>query len=119
MQFIAIGVFAGVFSGMFGIGGGIIIVPALIYLFKMPQHTATGTSLVALLFPVGLLAVWEYYCIGKITTDNIKWGLLISIGLFIGAFLGAKLAVQLPETILRRSFSVLLVLMAIKMWSSN
>lgn len=115
-QFLITGFLAGILSGLFGIGGGLVIVPTLVYFFKLPQHTATGTSLVALLLPVGLLAVYEYYIEGKLTPDNIKWGFLIAAGLFVGAFLGAKLANHLPEVILRKSFAFILVLGAIKMW---
>ncbi|MSP19673.1 MAG: sulfite exporter TauE/SafE family protein [Bdellovibrionales bacterium] len=114
--FIGTGLLAGILSGLFGIGGGIVIVPMLVFFLKMPQLSANGTSLVALLLPVGGLAVFEYYRLGKITSENIKWGLLISIGLFIGAFLGAKLATQLPEVILRRVFVFFLIGVAIKMW---
>ena len=115
-QFLITGFLAGILSGLFGIGGGLVIVPALIYFFKMPQATATGTSLVALLMPVGLLAVYEYYRLGKIQSDHIKWGLFVALGLFVGAFLGAKIAHRLPEEILRKSFAIVLILAAIKMW---
>lgn len=118
LSFLATGFLAGILSGLFGIGGGLIIVPVLVYFFKMPQQTATGTSLVALLLPVGLLAVYEYYRAQKITIDNVKWGLMIAAGLFLGALVGAKLANQLPETVLRKSFAVLLIAGAIKMWFS-
>jgi uncharacterized membrane protein YfcA len=116
LPFLITGFVAGILSGLFGIGGGLVIVPALIYLFNLPQHTATGTSLVALLLPVGLLAVYEYYSSGKLTLENIKWGLLIAIGLFLGAFVGARIARYLPEAILRKSFAVILLFGAIKMW---
>jgi uncharacterized protein len=119
LSFILTGVAAGILSGVFGIGGGIVIVPALVFFYKMPQQTATGTSLVALLAPVGLLAVWEYYRLGKISTDNLKWGLLISIGLFFGALLGAKIATALPESTLRKAFALFLVFIAIRMWFKN
>jgi uncharacterized membrane protein YfcA len=101
---------------MFGIGGGIVIVPALVFFFKMPQQTATGTSLIALLLPVGLLAVWEYYRLQIITMDHVKWGILISVGLFLGALIGAKIATTLPEAPLRKAFAAFLVFAAIKMW---
>ena len=119
LQFIFIGILAGILSGMFGIGGGIVIVPALVFLFKMPQQTATGTSLIALLLPVGLLAVWEYYRLQIITTDHVKWGILISAGLFLGALIGAKIATTLPEASLRKAFAALLAFVAIKMWFRN
>lgn len=116
LPFLITGFVAGILSGLFGIGGGLVIVPALIYLFKVPQHTATATSLVALLLPVGLLAVYEYYRSGKLTPENIQWGLLIALGLFLGAFVGAKVSNYLSEIILRKSFALILFFGAIKMW---
>lgn len=117
--FLITGFVAGILSGLFGIGGGLVIVPILTIFFRLSQHSATGTSLVALLLPVGALAAWEYYTQGKISTENIKWGVTISAGLLVGALLGAKIALQLPEEILRRAFAAMMVLAAIKMWFKN
>ena len=111
-----LGGITGVFSGLFGIGGGIILVPFLIFALGYSQVTATATSLVALLLPVGLLGVTTYYRAGKITPMNIKAGLLISIGLFFGAYVGARLALFLPTPLLRKSFATFLVLVAVRMW---
>jgi len=108
-----IGLAAGILSGLFGIGGGLIIIPALLFL-GFNQHAASGTSLVALLLPVGLLGVLEYYFTGKITIEHIKYGLLIAFGLFIGAYLGSVISVSLPSLILRKSFGVLLLVISIK-----
>jgi hypothetical protein len=119
LQFIITGILAGILSGIFGIGGGMVIVPALVLFFKMPQQTATGTSLVALLLPVGLLAVWEYYRLQKIGIEHVKWGLLISVGLFLGALIGARIATNLPEALLRKAFAAFLVFVAFKMWFKN
>lgn len=113
---ILIGLLTGVCSGIFGIGGGVIIVPSLVFLLGFSQQTANGTSLVALLLPVGLLGVLEYYKVGKIDSTHIKAGFLIAIGIFFGAYLGAKIAIALPELILKRVFSVFLFLMAIRLW---
>lgn len=110
------GILTGILSGIFGIGGGIILVPLLVLLLKMPQHTASGTSLVALLLPVGLLGVLEYYRAGKISLEHIRYGLLIAGGLFLGTYFGSKLALSLPASLLRRMFSVLLGLLAIRLW---
>ncbi len=85
MQFIglfSLGIVAGILSGMFGVGGGIVIVPALVVFFGMTQQSAGGTSLVALLLPVGLLGVIEYYHSGKISMEKILIGLIIAAGLF-------------------------------------
>ena len=109
---VLIGIFAGIFSGFFGIGGAIILVPILVYLFKFPQHYAQGTALVALLLPVGILAVIKYYQAGNL---NIKIGLLISLGFFIGGFLGAQLAHLVPQLALKRLFGILLLCVSIYM----
>ena len=89
MLFTAIGLVAGVIAGIFGIGGGIVIGPALILLAKFQPQTATGTSLGALLLPVGALGAWEYWRRGHL---NIAASLWIALGLFVGAWFGAKLA---------------------------
>ncbi|ACF13924.1 conserved hypothetical protein [Chloroherpeton thalassium ATCC 35110] len=112
---LAIGISAGIFSGLFGIGGGLVIVPALIWV-GLSQHEASGTSLVALLLPVGLLGVIEYYRAGALSTEHIKYGLLIALGLFFGAFLGSKISVSISDSLLRKSFALLLVFSAFKMW---
>ena len=111
-----IGLLAGVLSGMFGIGGGIIIVPALVLLLGMTQQTASATSLVALLLPVGILGVLEYYREGRISMDNIWLGLLLAAGLFIGAYFGARIATHLSGTVLRRAFAVFTGIVALRLW---
>lgn len=116
LAMLAIGALAGICSGLFGIGGGVILVPALVWIMGYPQVAATGTSLVALLLPVGFLGVLEYYRAGKIDSQNIRMGLIIAIGLFVGAYFGAKLAVGLPAPVLRKAFSLFLVLVAIRLW---
>lgn len=107
-----LGLGAGVLSGLFGIGGGIIIVPGLIYLFGLSQHKAQGTSLVALLLPVGLLAVLKYYKAGHV---EIFSGLLLALGLFLGAYFGANIAESLPTPLLKRLFGGLFLIIAIRM----
>jgi uncharacterized membrane protein YfcA len=113
---LGLGVFAGVLSGLVGIGGGIIIVPALVYFFGMEQKTAQGTSLAVLLPPTGLLAFIEYYRAGHV---DVRVGVLIVVGLMLGGWLGADLALQLPQMTLRRIFATLLFLTAIKMWTEK
>jgi len=107
-----IGLVAGVVSGLFGIGGAIVIVPALVLLVKLPQHTASGTSLASLLLPVGLLGAIEYYRRGQV---NIPYAILIAVGLFIGAFIGAHLAGSVSDTTLRRAFGAFLLVVAGKL----
>ncbi len=113
---LAIGLITGVFSGIFGVGGGVILVPILVLLLDYAQVAATGTSLVALLLPVGLLGVLEYYRSGRLTGNDIKTGLLIAVGLFFGTYVGAKIAVGLPDTVLRKSFAAFLVFIAARLW---
>ncbi len=109
---IAVGVVAGVAAGMFGIGGGLIIVPALVLLYGMTQHSAVGTSLGAILLPVGALGAWVYWKNGNL---NVRYSLLIAAGLLIGAFLGAKLVEPVSDLTLRRLFGVFLLLISIRM----
>jgi uncharacterized protein len=112
----AIGITAGVCSGLFGIGGGVIIVPLLVFLLGFAQKSATGTSLIALLLPVGILGVREYYRAGAINSANIKIGLMISVGMFFGALIGAKISLSLDAKTLSRAFAIFLVLVAARLW---
>lgn len=115
LLFIAIGLAAGVLSGLFGIGGGVLIVPALLLIARMPALTATGTSLAALLLPVGALGAWEYHKTGHLDLAASLW---IAIGLFFGAWLGARLALHASPVVLKRAFSIFLVLVAARVWTS-
>jgi uncharacterized protein len=110
---LAIGLVAGVLSGLFGIGGGILIVPSLIFLAKFSTKMAVGTSLGALLLPVGLLGAYTYYRDGNL---EIRASLLIALGLFFGAWVGARLAQHLSGATLQRMFAVFIMLMAIRLW---
>jgi uncharacterized protein len=107
-----LGLAAGVLSGLFGIGGAILIVPGLVLLVKLPQHTANGTSLASLLLPVGILGFLQYYRRGLV---NLPYAAIIAVGLFLGALLGAKLAISLPDTSLRRAFGAFLVVVAARL----
>jgi uncharacterized protein len=107
-----IGVVAGVLGGMFGIGGGLIIVPALIFLLGMKQFDALGTSIAALIPPVGLLGAWEYYENGHM---NIKYAVLLAIGLFAGFYFGAKITLGLSPVLARRLYAVFLLAVGAKM----
>lgn len=110
--FIVIGCMAGVLSGLFGIGGGIIIVPALIYLCGFSQLKAQGTSLAILLPPVGILAFIDYYKKGYV---NVQAGILICIFLVIGSVFGAKLSHAIPVDMMRKLFGILTMLISIKL----
>ncbi|HEU5304899.1 MAG TPA: sulfite exporter TauE/SafE family protein [Gemmatimonadales bacterium] len=111
--YLAIGLAAGVLSGLFGVGGGILIIPALIFFAKFPTKLALGTSLGALLLPVGLLGAYAYYRAGNL---NIRASLLIAFGLFFGVWVGARLAQIIPAVALQRMFAVFIVIMAIRLW---
>lgn len=113
LLFILIGLLAGILAGMFGIGGGVLIVPALVHFAKMPIHLATGTSLGALLLPVGIAGAYEYYRSGLL---DIRSALLIAVGLTVGAYLGAKLGLSLSSQTLQRMFAVFLLFVAWKLW---
>jgi uncharacterized membrane protein YfcA len=112
LPLLAIGLVAGVAAGMFGIGGGLIIVPALIFVLKVRELEAIGTSLAALIPPVGLLGAFEYYRSGYI---NLRYAALIALGLFIGAYFGARLMIPLPVTVIRRLYAAFLFLIAARM----
>ncbi|MDD5539291.1 MAG: sulfite exporter TauE/SafE family protein [Candidatus Neomarinimicrobiota bacterium] len=108
--FIGLGVVAGIMAGLFGIGGGVIIVPALISIFKYPYKKAVGTSLAALLFPVGLPGVLIYYQSGQL---QLASALLIGLGLLGGALIGALAAIELPAKLIKRMYGVFLLLAGI------
>ncbi len=111
--FVVIGFAAGILAGLFGLGGGIIIVPALTLGMGMTSPRAIGTSLGALLLPVGILAAREYWEAGNI---DIRAALLVAAGITLGAWLSARYAQHVPPATLQRGFAVLLVVMAVRMW---
>lgn len=111
-----IGLCAGIGSGLFGIGGGVVIVPMLVLMYGLPQKEASATSLVALVLPVGILGVISYYRSGIIDNSNIKMGLFVSLGIFIGTLLGSKLALALPTRVITKAFALFLVYVAIRLW---
>ena len=108
-----LGIGVGVLSGLLGVGGGVILVPILVYALSMSQQTAQGTSLAMLLPPTGLLAFWRYYKTGH---TDVKFGLLLAAGLFIGGYFGGGLAQKIHPVTLRRVFAVLLALVSVKMF---
>ena len=110
LLFLGIGLAAGLAAGFFGVGGGILIVPALTFLAGFTQERATGTSLAVLLPPVGLLAVIEYYRHGNV---DLKAGVLIALGLVLGAWLGAFEVHKLSEAWLKMSFGVFVTLVGV------
>ena len=111
-----VGVFIGVVSGIVGIGGGVLFIPALIWLFGMDQHKAQGTSLGALLAPVGIFAFLEYYRHGN---ADLRIALLLAAGFLVGGYFGAVGAQHIPELWLRRIFAIMLVVIGAKMFFSR
>ncbi len=109
---IIIGIAAGMLGGMVGVGGGIIIVPALVFFLGFSQKMAQGTSLGILLLPVGILGVIQYYKEGYV---DMRVVLLISTGFFLGSLLGSKLALSLSQETVKKIFAILLIIVAVKM----
>ena len=110
---VVIGLIAGILSGMFGIGGGLIIVPSLVAFLGYETKQAIGTSLGVIILPVGLLGLLTHYKAGNV---NFKASLLIAMGLFFGSVIGAHLVVGLPKDVVNKLFAVFLVLVAVKMF---
>lgn len=110
--YIILGLVAGVFGGIFGIGGGTVLIPALVYLFGLTQHQAQGTTLAIMIPPIGLLAAMRYYYSG-----NVKLGMagFICLGFFVGGLLGAHLIQGVPDLTLKRLFGVFLAFIAVRM----
>jgi uncharacterized protein len=109
---ILVGIAAGIMGGLVGVGGGIIIVPALVYLLGVSQKTAQGTSLALIMLPVGVLGVLQYYKQGHVDFKVVG---LLAIGFFLGSFLGSKIALSLPQATVKKIFAVLMILIAVKM----
>jgi len=110
--YLLFGVAVGILSGIIGIGGGIVIVPTLVYVFHMSQHKAQGTSLGVLLAPIGLLAFWEYHKAGNV---DVKAAILIALGFIAGAYFGGSWAQQFSDVTLRRVFGGVLLAIGLKM----
>ncbi len=112
VMLLIIGLAAGVLGGLVGIGGGIIIVPGLIYLLAFSQKEAQGTSLGILLLPIGILGVWQYYKAGYVDM-RVVW--LVAIGFLAGSYFGSKIALALPQETVKKIFAILMIVVAIKM----
>ncbi len=110
--YLLLGLIAGVFSGLIGIGGAIIIIPTLVLLFGLSQHMAQGTTLALMVPPIGLLAAWTYYRAGYV---DLKVAALICAGFFVGGLIGARFATEISEQLLRKVFGVVLLLASLRM----
>lgn len=106
------GLAAGFLGGMVGIGGGVIIVPALVLLLGLSQHNAQGISLAMMLFPVGILGVINYYKQGYV---DFKYAGLIAIGFLAGSYLGSKFSLSLPQDLVKKIFAIIMIILAIRM----
>ena len=108
----AIGLAGGILSGLFGIGGGLVIVPGLVILAGFPPARAAGTSLAALLLPVGLFGAIEYYRAGQV---DVQAAVVIAVGLLVGAFFGARVGTSLDPVVAQRAFGVFLLLVGVRL----
>jgi uncharacterized protein len=113
---VAIGILTGAMAGMLGIGGAIIMIPALVYFMGFSQQMAQGTSLAVMLPPIGILAAYNYYKAGHV---DVKFAIILAVTFLIGSYFGSKLALTLPQAVLKKIFGVLLLLVAAKMLLSK
>jgi len=116
LTLIVIGIITGVMAGMLGIGGAIIMIPALVYFMGFTQQMAQGTSLAVMLPPIGIIAAYNYYKAGQV---DIKFAIILAVCFLVGSYFGSKLALSLPQPVLRKIFGVLLLLVAAKMLLSK
>ena len=112
LLYVLLGLAAGVLSGLIGIGGGVLIVPVLLFFFKYSQHEAQGTTLALLVPPIGLLAAWTYYRLGYV---HLTAAAYICVGFFLGGLLGARFATGMSNLLLERIFGGVLLLISLKM----
>jgi uncharacterized protein len=113
---IIIGIITGFMAGMLGIGGAIIMIPALVFFLGITQQTAQGTSLAVMLPPVGIIAAYNYYKAGHV---NITFAIILAVFFLVGSYFGSKIALNLPQALLKKIFGVLLLLVAAKMLLSK
>jgi uncharacterized membrane protein YfcA len=110
--YIILGLVTGIFGGLLGVGGAIVVVPALVLLFGFTQHQAQGTILAAMIPPIGLLAALRYYQAGYV---KLMPAMLIAVGFFIGGYFGARLVAYIPDVLLKRIFGILMLLISLRM----
>lgn len=110
--YITLGLLAGIFSGFLGLGGGTVIIPALVYFLGFSQHQAQGTTLAMMVPPIGLLAAWKYYVNGDVKIDV---AVLLCVGFFVGGLIGAYFVAKIPDVLLKKCFGLFLLLVSLKM----
>lgn len=113
---ILIGLAAGILGGMVGIGGGVLIVPALVLVLGLSQHQSQGISLAMMIFPVGILGVINYYKKGYV---DFRYAGLLALGFFAGSYIGSKFSLSLPQDTVKKVFAVVMILLAIKLLFSG
>lgn len=112
LMFVILGIAAGILAGVFGIGGGLLLVPALVYLFHFTQKSAQGTTLALMIPPIGFFAAYSYYKAGHV---NVKAAIFIILGFLIGSYFGAHFATMIPDKKLSQAFAVFVILAGIRM----
>jgi uncharacterized membrane protein YfcA len=110
--YIVLGIVAGAFSGMFGIGGGTILIPVMVFLLGLTQHQAQGTTLAIMVPPIGFLAAWRYWQSGNV---RLSMAGFICIGFLLGGYLGANLVHHFSEPLLKKLFGIFLLFVSIQM----
>ncbi len=113
---VLIGLLAGVFGGILGISGAVIIIPNLVFFIGLSQKEAIGTSIAFAIPPIGIMAMFNYYKAGQV---NFKYALILAIAFVIGSFFSSKFATNIPENIMKKIFSIFLIIVAIKMFFSK
>jgi uncharacterized membrane protein YfcA len=109
---LGIGTITGIMAGMLGIGGGIVVIPAMVMIMGLSQQTAQGTSLAMMLPPVGILAVWNYYKAGHV---DFRFAIILAIAFIAGSYFGSKFAVAIPQAAMKKIFGIVLMLVSLKM----
>lgn len=112
IMLLIVGLLAGFVAGMMGVGGGVVVIPALVFIMGFSQHQAQGTALAFMLPPIGLMAAWNYYKAGYV---NVKYALLLMVAFVVGAWVGSMISVQLPDKVLKKIFGVMLLYVAYRM----
>jgi len=111
----SIGICAGIMSGFIGIGGGVVIVPALVFFMGLTQHEAQGLSITTMLPPIGILAFYSYWQHGAITKTTIGYSAIIAVAFIIGGFIGSKVALKMSPNLIKLLFGVFMLFVAFKM----